>query len=97
MIVVELAFEATPNRMSARPAHRALLETLHAEGSLQAAGPWEDDSGALLVFTSDRQEVERILASDPYYSTPGVAIVAVREWTPIAGAMSANAAVHHTQ
>ncbi len=97
MIVVELAFEATPDRMSARPAHRALLETLHAEGSLQAAGPWEDDSGALLVFTSDRQEVERLLASDPYYSTPGVAIVAVREWTPIVGAGSAASAVRRGQ
>lgn len=90
MIVVELAFDATPDRMSARPAHRALLEKLHAEGSLHGAGPWSDDSGALLVFTGDRHEVDRIMASDPYYSTPGVTVVALREWLPIAGAAAAR-------
>ena len=88
MIVVELTFAATPDRMSARPAHRALLETLQVEGSLHGAGPWRDDSGALLVFTGDRPKVEQIMATDPYYSTPGVTVVAVREWVPIAGVAS---------
>lgn len=85
MIVVELAFEATRDRLSARPAHRALLESLHADGSLHSAGPWADDSGALLLFSGDRRDVDRIIAGDPYYSASGVTLVAMREWRPIIG------------
>ncbi|GII77606.1 hypothetical protein Sru01_25880 [Sphaerisporangium rufum] len=85
MHVVELAFTATPERLAARPAHRALLDRLHDEGRLLAAGPWADDTGALLVFTTDRADLDAILAADPYYRTPGVQVISVREWTPVAG------------
>lgn len=85
MIAVELAFSPAPERLAARPTHRGLLERLHTEGTLHAAGPWHDDSGALLVFKADRDAVEMIIASDPYYSTPGVTVVAVRGWRPVVG------------
>jgi len=52
------------------------------------AGPWHDDSGALLVFRADgadSAEIDEILASDPYYTTPGVTIDALRQWSPIVG------------
>lgn len=49
-LVVELAFEATPERLAARPVHRQRLERLHAEGVLFAAGPFADDSGAMWTF-----------------------------------------------
>jgi hypothetical protein len=83
VIVLELALEPTPERMSARPAHRARLLRLASEGSLHGAGPWADDSGALLIFTADREQVDRIIATDPYYSVPGVRILSIRPWTPI--------------
>jgi len=70
-------------RVAAWPAHRARLAELHAAGTLVTAGPWADDSGALLVFDTDRSEVDGILADDPYYTAPGVAVVAVREWRPL--------------
>lgn len=85
MIVVELAFSASPQRLAARTAHRALLERLRAEGRLHAAGPWADDTGALLVFSQDRDAVRAIMAADPYYSTDGVTVTAIREWHPIVG------------
>lgn len=85
MVVIELAFQPTPERLSARRAHRRLLQTLHAGGELHAAGPWVDDSGALLIFSGDRVDVERIIATDPYYSAAGVTMVSVREWTPVIG------------
>ncbi|RRR79393.1 YciI family protein [Streptomyces sp. RP5T] len=86
MLVVELAFTSAPERLAARPAHRAALGRLHAEGRLFAAGPWADDQGAMLVFAVDRAELEEILEADPYYrSTPGVEVRAVREWVPIVG------------
>lgn len=79
MMILELAFTSADERLAARPAHRATLERLHAEGSLVCAGPWADDTGALLVFDADRPHVDRILADDPYYRTPGVTVVGVRE------------------
>jgi uncharacterized protein YciI len=85
MLILELAFTPTPERLAARPAHRALLARLHDEGRLVAAGPWADDTGAMLVFDVKRAELERILDADPYYRVPGVKVVRVSEWMPIVG------------
>jgi uncharacterized protein len=75
--VIELSFDDDPRRLAARPAHRERLAALHAAGRLVLAGPWADDSGALLVF---RDDPAGELADDPYYSTPGVTVRGVREW-----------------
>lgn len=88
MMILELAFTASPERLAARPAHRSFLTRLHEEGRLLAAGPWADDSGALLVFDVGPAELERVLDADPYYRTPGVEVAAVREWTPVVGSLS---------
>lgn len=85
MLIVTLAFTATPERLAARPAHRVLLRRLHDEGRLVAAGPWADDTGALLVFDTERAELDRLLESDPYYRTPGVEVLGIHEWTPVVG------------
>ncbi|WP_422773032.1 YciI family protein [Plantactinospora sp. WMMC1484] len=87
MIVVELRFTGDPAaRLAARPAHRELLVRLHAEGRLVAAGPWQDDSGALLLFDADEATVREALDADPYYQrTPGVSVVALRHWRPVVG------------
>lgn len=86
MFVLELSFHADPRRMAARPAHRERLAELYAQGQLVLAGPWRDDSGALLVFDADQDRVREILDSDPYYRTPGVTVASLREWTPVVGA-----------
>jgi len=83
MLVLELAFDDHPDRSAARPAHRDRLARLHAAGTLVAAGPWADDSGALLIFDLDDLSAE--LAADPYYATPGVRVLSVRRWTPVIG------------
>lgn len=83
MIVLELAFTEAPQRLAARPAHRQRLVELHARGTLVMAGPWADDSGALLVFDANRSEVDELMAQDPYYTTEGVRVVGLREWRPI--------------
>lgn len=88
MLILELTFAATSERLAARLAHRALLAGLHDDGRLLAAGPWGDDSGALLVFDVERPELDRILAADPYYRTPGVEVAAIREWLPVVGSLS---------
>ncbi|PWU43768.1 hypothetical protein DLE60_12400 [Micromonospora globispora] len=83
MWIVELAFTDAPERFAARPAHRQLLTALHAEGKVRMSGPFADDSGAVLVFdVPDRAALDDLLAADPYFTTPGVEVVAVREWAP---------------
>jgi uncharacterized protein YciI len=80
---VQLAFSDDSARLELRRAHRERLAGLAADGTLLAAGPWSDDSGALLVFVvDDREALDRILREDPYYSAPGVAL-SVREWNPV--------------
>jgi uncharacterized protein YciI len=86
MLVVELSFsEPSDERLAARPAHREFVARLHKEGKVVMAGPWADDTGALLVLDCDREEVDRILAEDAYYRTPGVEVTAIRAWTPVFG------------
>ena len=84
MYVLELAFDHDERRLAARPAHRARLARLHDEGLLVMAGPWEDGSGALLIFRTDEPGMREILAADPYYTTPGVTVVSSRRWSPLA-------------
>jgi uncharacterized protein YciI len=83
MWIVELAFTDAPERLAARPAHRELLTARHAEGTVRMCGPLADDSGAVLIFdVPDRGALDDLLAADPYFSTPGVEVVRVREWAP---------------
>lgn len=84
MFVVELTFTDDPARLAARPAHRERLRELHADGVLVMSGPFADDSGALLIFdVDDPATLDRILADDPYYSTPGVTVARRQPWSPI--------------
>ncbi|WP_328650845.1 YciI family protein [Micromonospora sp. NBC_00330] len=84
MFILELSFGDAPDRLAARPAHRERLQALHQEGRLVMAGPFADDSGALLIFdVPDAAAFAAVVAEDPYYRTPGVTIVSQREWSPI--------------
>jgi uncharacterized protein YciI len=83
MVVVELAFSDHPTRLELRPRHRQILAELHSAGEVVVAGPFDDGSGSLVVFTTSRERVDEVLRMDPYYSADGVTIVAVRELTPL--------------
>jgi uncharacterized protein YciI len=84
MFAVHLSFSDDPARLDHRPAHRERLAALTAQGRVLAAGPWSDESGALLVFLLDtREEVDAILSADAYYRAPGVAVAGVHEWNPV--------------
>jgi uncharacterized protein len=85
VFVVQLSFDDDPRRLEARPRHREMLTRLHESGVLVMAGPWADDSGALLVFRTDEAGVRKIMDEDPYYRAPGVTVASLREWRPIVG------------
>jgi uncharacterized protein YciI len=83
MYAVQLAF-SDDARLPLRPQHRERLAHLAADGTLLAAGPWSDDSGALLVFAvPTREDLDAILATDPYYRAPGVTVTSIHEWNPV--------------
>jgi uncharacterized protein len=83
MVVVELSFTDSTARLPLRPRHREILSELHNAGEVLTAGPFDDGSGSMVVFTAPRERVDEILASDPYYSAEGVAVVSVRALTPL--------------
>lgn len=85
MYAIELAFGDDPRRLEARPAHRERLAQLHAEGRLVMSGPWEDDSGALLVLDTDRDGVDEVMAADEYFRAPGVTVVSIGQWNVLFG------------
>jgi len=83
MWIVELEFTDAVERLDARPAHRRHLTELHEAGTVRMAGPLADDTGAVIVVDlPDRAAVARFLADDPYFTTPGVTVGAVRQWEP---------------
>jgi len=69
-------------RQSVRPAHREFLKKLFDEGKLHESGPFTDDSGALMIYNgSSQEEVEAIVAKDPFRTTPGIVDSAtIHEW-----------------
>jgi uncharacterized protein YciI len=85
MVCVELAFTDDPRRLKARTAHRQRLAELHQRGVLAAAGPWADDSGALLIFRLDERGARAEIDADPYYTAPGVRIASIHTWAPFVG------------
>lgn len=86
MIAVEFSYTTpSPERDRLRPSHRERLARLHEEGKLFAAGPWPDDSGALVIFNTGIEEAKQLVAGDAYFQVEGVSINYIREWNPIFG------------
>ncbi len=84
---VELVFgDNQDERMAVRPAHREYLATLVERGVLLVAGPYADQSGALLVYeVADEAELREVLAADPYTPAGVVKEARVHEWQALMG------------
>lgn len=86
MFAVEIEFSGDPARLELRPEHRRRLLALHEAGTVRLAGPWADDSGALIVLdVDDEATVRDLLEADPYLRAPGVTIRRIVEWSVIVG------------
>jgi len=84
MWIVELSFTSEPERLEARPAHRARLAELHEQGVAVMAGPFADESGSVMIFDVEgRDQLDQLLADDPYMNTTGVHVVSIRQWSPL--------------
>ena len=86
LYVVQLRFDIaeTDRRMEVRPAHREYLAELKEAGKLVAAGPFADQTGALLVYdVADEAELRDILAKDPYTPANVAEVTTLAEWQPL--------------
>ena len=76
----------TAARMDTRPAHRAWQADLHEAGTILASGPLDDEpapGGLLLMRAENREEIGRLLTTDPYASIGVIDETSIREWTPV--------------
>lgn len=68
-------------RLRTRPVHREYLRSLFDAGKIVMSGPWEDETGLLIVYeVGDMAEAERLLADDPYRSAGVLANATIKEW-----------------
>jgi uncharacterized protein len=66
---------------SVRPTHRVYLTSLLEQGKLFAAGPFEDGSGALIVYEAGSHEAaEALLKADPFHAAGVFLKWTIRPW-----------------
>jgi uncharacterized protein YciI len=81
LFALQLKFTDPERRMEVRPAHREYLGELKEAGKLVTAGPFADQTGALLIYdVADEAELRDILAKDPYTTADVYEIVTLTEW-----------------
>lgn len=69
---------------SIRPTHRQYLTSLRDSGWLVAAGPFTDDSGALIVYeATTKEEAEALITGDPFHAHGIFLRWQLRPWNPV--------------
>ena len=90
LLEYELAEDYLQRRAALREDHLALARAAHERGELLLAGALPDPyDRALLVWTTDREVVERFAASDPYVVHGLVTAWSVRRWDVVVGGQPA--------
>jgi uncharacterized protein YciI len=76
--------EDTAKVTKVRPVHRDYLTGLKAKGHLVLAGPFTDDSGALIVYEAgSKDEAERLLQGDPFHANGIFQSWQIRPWNTV--------------
>lgn len=67
LFLLTYGYHDTDQRAARRDDHLAYLNKLHADGSLIAAGPYEDlTGGAIVLNATDEAAAQALVADDPY-------------------------------
>ncbi|MCG8924642.1 YciI family protein [Lentzea sp. CC55] len=84
---VELVFGTdSEKRLAVRPAHREYIASLAEKGVVLAAGPYADDTGALIIYeAADETALQEVIAADPYSPANVVTKWDVRPWNALLG------------
>lgn len=73
-----------------RPLHRQNLASLVERKIIVEAGPWTDGSGGMIVYDlPGRDELDEVLADEPYFKASAVKSWSVYEWRTLVGALGA--------
>jgi uncharacterized protein YciI len=73
------------------PRHRAYLTELHKQGKLLASGAFVPrDGGGLLLRVEGKEEMDRLLAKDPY-QVEGLVETTIHWWAPGIGVAGLDA------
>jgi hypothetical protein len=69
-----------------RPAHRAYLQSLIDANRLVVAGPFLDDSGALIVYEAESPEsAEALIKADPFFAAGVFQTWVLKPWKTVFG------------
>ncbi len=84
--VLEYRYADPDARARVRPDHLAYMSDLHERGVVVMAGPIGDGSGAMVVLRVDSaDDVQAIIADDPYTASGVGADHVVRPWSVAIG------------
>lgn len=73
--------EDAERRQEIRPSHREYLKSLLDSGKLLQAGPFGDDSGAIIVYeAADLPEAQEMLTNDPFAQNGIIVEASINEW-----------------
>lgn len=79
--------EYTPDTakvQTVRPVHRQYLTSLKERGQLVAAGPFTDDSGALIIYeAASREDAEKLVQGDPFCQNGIFVTWQLRPWNTV--------------
>jgi uncharacterized protein YciI len=68
----------------ARPSHREYLTRLQSENKLVISGPFQDDSGGLLVYEGGSEaEVDKMIREDPFAISGVFLSWEIRPWNVV--------------
>jgi uncharacterized protein len=84
--VLEQRYVDAERRARERAGHLEYIRALAAQGRLVAAGPWQDDTGSLIVYDVPDEQAARDLHAEDPYTTGGVTeVVSLRAWKMVVG------------
>ncbi|HET7034770.1 MAG TPA: YciI family protein [Thermomicrobiaceae bacterium] len=67
-----------------RPKHREYLGSLKEQGKLALAGPFSDDSGALIIYEADSAGAARaLIEADPFRQAGVFQAIELKEWRQV--------------
>lgn len=67
-----------------RPVHREYLAKLKENGQLWASGPFEDDSGALIIYEVENlEDAEALITGDPFHAAGVFASWTTKPWRQV--------------
>ena len=67
-----------------RPQHREYLSALKEQGKLVASGPFEDDSGALIIYEAETaEEAVALIEADPFRAAGVFQSYTMKPWRQV--------------